>query len=259
MAKKKKRDIAFGGLFKRLVLNRFVLVVLLCVIVLGGVLYSLWYFFQNTRYFDISEIVVNKEGSYAFWEGEDKLKSLYLGRNIFNVSPKDLEILIKDDAPQLKKVVVRRVMPNRLEIDVIPREPEAFISSGRGFIIDKEAVVLARGGNEKDLVEIKGMRFFFSAPSRGEKIDSAMLDKALTLLGELREKRISPKYDVESINISDKNNIQLEVVGVAVKMGSSGFPQKIVKLKEIFEDPDVNAEDIEYIDLRFDKPIISPR
>jgi hypothetical protein len=90
-------------------------------------------------------------------------------------------------------------------------------------------------------------------------VENAMLDKALTLLEELREKRVLSEYRAESINISDKNNIQLEILGVVVKMGSSDFPKKIMKLKEIFEDPDVNVEDIEYIDLRFDSPIISPR
>jgi cell division septal protein FtsQ len=259
MARKKKRGPAVGGLFKKLVVNRFILTAFLCAIVLGGVFYGLRHFFQNTRFFDVSEIVVSKEGGYAFWEGEDKIKNLYLGRNIFNVNPENLEILIKEDAPQLKTVVVRRVMPNRLEIDVVPREPAAFINAGRGFVIDKEAVVLSRGKSEKNLVEIKGMRFFFSAPARGERVENAMLDKALTLLEELREKRVLSEYRAESINISDKNNIQLEILGVVVKMGSSDFPKKIMKLKEIFEDPDVNVEDIEYIDLRFDSPIISPR
>jgi cell division septal protein FtsQ len=178
---------------------------------------------------------------------------------MFNINLKDVKMLIEREVPQLKSVAVRRVFPDRLEIDVVSREPVAFIDTAKGLVIDKEGVILGRGGIQKDLVEIKGIRFFFSAPARGERINNAMLDKALMLLEGLREKGLTTRHKVKDIDVSDKNNIQLGILGVKVKMGNNDFSQKTDKLKEILEDPDVNVKDIKYIDLRFEEAVISPR
>ncbi|MGB2630205.1 MAG: cell division protein FtsQ/DivIB [Candidatus Omnitrophota bacterium] len=259
MARKTKQGQNVTGILGRLFKNKLVLTALFYAVVLGGIFYGLWYFFHNSRFFTVNEIVINSQEKYGLWEGEDGLKRLYLGRNIFNVNPRDVRMLVKRDAPQFKTVVVRRVMPDRLEIDIVPREPVAYMNTGGGLIIDKDAVILAKGRNRNELVEIKGIRFFFSSPSEGEKVEDPMLDKALSLLKELNEKGITGRYRVGYVNVSDRNNILLDVLGVIVKMGEDGFSRKIDKLKEILEDPDVNIKDIKYIDLRFESPIISPR
>ena len=259
MAKKIKQGQNIIGVLGKLVRNRFVLTAILYAVILGGLFYGLWYFFYNSRFFTVNEIVINSQEGYGLWEGKDKLKDLYIGRNIFNVNPGDVKVMVEREAPQLKTVVVRRVMPDRLEIDIVPRSPVAYINSGGGLVIDKDAVVLAKGRNKKDLVEIKGIRFFFSSPPTGEEIKDQMLTKALSLLKEMKEKGLTGKYRVEYVNVSDKNNVLLGILGVMVKMGGDGFSKKINKLKEILEDPDVNIKDIRYIDLRFENPIISPR
>jgi hypothetical protein len=63
--------------------------------------------------------------------------------------------------------------------------------------------------------------------------------------------------DVEYIDISGQNNILLGISGVTVKMGADDFSRKIDELKEILNDPNVNMRDINYIDLRFEDPVIS--
>lgn len=239
--------------------NRLVVTVLLCAIIMGGIFYGLWHFFFNSKFFAIKEIVVNKEGNYSFWTDESRLRDLFIGRNIFTVDLENMETFIRESSPQLERVEVRRIPPDRLEIDVVPREPVAFIGSRGGLVIDKEAVVLAKGRVPGNLVEIKGIRFFFTTPSRGERVENEMLEKALMLLGGLRERRLTGQYGVEYIDISDKNNIQLGIRGIKVKMGSDDFSRKINKLKEILEDPDVKPGRIDYIDLRFDTAVISPK
>ncbi|MFQ5953072.1 MAG: cell division protein FtsQ/DivIB [Candidatus Omnitrophota bacterium] len=256
---RKKREQNIGNFLGKLLASRIVLIALLCAVLIGGAFYGAWYFFRNSRFFSINEIVVSEHGRGSFWGGESKLKKSYMGRNIFEVDPGEVAKMIKKESPRLETVIVRRVMPDRLEIDVNPREPIAFINTAGGLVIDKEGVVLGRKGNTEGLVEIEGIRFFFSAPPAGRKIDNAMLDKALTILKELRKKRITGKYPAKYVNVSDRNNVQLVVLDVTVKMGKDNFTQKIKKLKEILKDPDVNIEDIEYIDLRFEEAVISPK
>ncbi|MGB2599235.1 MAG: FtsQ-type POTRA domain-containing protein [Candidatus Omnitrophota bacterium] len=258
MARRKKGQ-DFGNLFKNLFSSKLVLIGLLCIVVTGGFFYGIWYFLHNDPFFTINSVSVNEEGDYSLWKGKDRLGRLYAGRNIFSVNPAEIEIMIRDEAPQLDTVTVRRIMPDRLEIDVVPRRPVAFIDAGEPVIIDAEAIVLSREGSTGDLVQIKGIRFFFSSPSVGERIDNAMLSKALALLDALREKGISGKIPVKFIDISDRNDIQFSILDVRIKMGNSGFPGKIIKLKEILDDPDVDIKDIKYIDLRFEKAVISPK
>jgi cell division septal protein FtsQ len=259
VAKRKKQQNSKNFL-KDIFANKFILVGLLCAVIAIGVFYGLWQFFHNDKFFTIDEIVVSEEGNYSLWEGEARFRELYVGRNIFDVNPKDLEIMIKQEAPQLKTVVVRRVMPNKLEMDITPRMPIAFIDSGhKDIIIDTEGVVLSQDGGTKDLPQVKGVRFFFSSPSVGERINNAMLSRALMLLESLRQKGLSAAFPVRDVDVSDRNNIQLDIIGIKVKMGSGGFPDNINRLKEILEDPEVDTSDIEYIDLRFEKAIISPK
>jgi cell division septal protein FtsQ len=219
----------------------------------------MWYFFNNSRFFSVKEILINDEGRYAAWGGERKLKELYVNRNIFSLDLREMELWIRQQAPQLKTVVIRRVMPDRIEVDLISREPFAFIDTAGGLIIDKDGVVLNRGKNKYGLAEIKGIRYFFNAPRNGEKIDNPMLENALRLLDGLKGRGILRKNGVDYVDISDRNNIQVGIDGVNIKMGRNDFSRKIIKLKEFLDDPKIDMKKINYVDLRFEDIIIAPR
>jgi cell division septal protein FtsQ len=258
VARKRKKERKSKNLLNGLFSNKLFFAVIIFVVISGGVFYGLWQFFHNDQFFKIREISINEEGNYSLWEDKGRIKELYMGRNIFSISPKELEILIKSEAPQLKAAVIRRVMPDRLEIDVIPRRPVAFIDSG-DLIIDGEAVVLSAGTDGKDLARVKGIGFFFLRPKVGERIENAMLFRALMLLEGLREKGVSGSFPVDYVDVSDRNDVQLGIRGVVIKMGNEDFPEKIDRLKEILEDPNIDTNDIRYIDLRFETAVISPK
>jgi len=126
-------------------------------------------------------------------------------------------------------------------------------------VIDKDGMVLASGMKTKGLVKIKGLKFFWGAPSPGKKIKTRPVTKALLLLEVLREKDFAKRYDIEYIDVSDQNNILLNIDGVLVKMGNTDFPRKINRLNEILKDPRIDPKDINYIDLRFEDAVISPK
>ncbi|MFC1644293.1 cell division protein FtsQ/DivIB, partial [Candidatus Omnitrophota bacterium] len=142
----------------------------------------------NSQFFTIKEIEVNESRGSSFAEGKQKLEKLYVGQNIFTVDLKQAQALIEKDFPELRKVEVRRNLPDELEIDILSREPIAVIAAGKGIVIDREGVVLALGEGDGDLVKIKGIKFFLIRPSRGEKVKSGVLSKALVLLEGLRKK-----------------------------------------------------------------------
>ena len=241
----------FGG--------RFLLSLFVYAVIIGGTFYGLRYFFLKSDFFVVREIYVNKDKGYAFKEGETKLNRLYSGRNIFQVDLKYAQTMIKSDFPQLKKVEVRRRFPDRLEVDIITREPVAVVDHGGGIVIDREAVVVALGYKGEGLTRIRGVGFFLNMPSRGEKIKNQMLEKGLVLIDGMRKKMPSRVKSVEYIDISDKNNIVLGISGVAVKMGADDFSHKLDRLDEMLRDPKLKLKDINYIDLRFKDAVIAPR
>jgi cell division septal protein FtsQ len=253
--KKKTGEFSFEKIF----LRRSVLIFFLCAAAIAGGAFGLRHFFLNSGFFTVKEIMVNRDRSYSFREGEEKIKKLYIGKNIFSLDLLKMQRSIEKNFPQLQKVEVRRNLPDRIEVDIVSREPIAVIDTAGGIVIDREGVVLAAGVEDKDCVKIKGIRFFINAPSKGRRIRSRALNRALALLQELRRKLGRDAKDVEYIDISDRNNTLLGICGITVKMGTHDLPKKIDELKEILDDPDINIKGINYIDLRFEKAVISPK
>ena len=255
-AKGKKRSvgISFDGL-----IPKSVLIIFFFLVITAGTALGVKYYFLNSSSFNIKRIAVNKDKGYSFSAGERKLKRLYLGKNIFTIDLEQVKTIIKNDFPQLRKVEVTRRFPNALEVDIVSRDPVAYIASVGGVVLDREGVVLSVGKVPSGLIKIKGISFFLTRPSTGEKVDNKTLATALVLLEGLKRKVRLRKGDLEYIDISDKNNIVLNIRGAQVKMGIKDFSRKIDDLQEIMQDPQINMGDIKYIDLRFDSPVISPR
>lgn len=254
---RKKRSGSFRA--DKLMPPRPVVMVILSILLVAGIIYGAGYYFLNNQVFAVKEIVVNKDRNYSFEEGERKLNRLYVGRNIFTVELSQMQALISSDFPQLRKIDVRRNLPDVLEVDIVSRDPVAVIDTAGGIVVDREGVVLNIGDRLEDLVKIKGLSFFLNRPSTGEKINNESLDKALILLEGFRRKLPRGSSEIEYINIADKNNILVGMQGVTIKMGSDDFLRKISELRTILNDPDIKMSDINYIDLRFDNAVISPK
>ena len=111
----------------------------------------------------------------------------------------------------------------------------------------------------ESLVKIRGVKFILQRPPTGEKLKNESISKALQLLSALLKRGLIRRYDVEYIDVSDKNNCVLNIQGVLVKMGYDDFTWKINKLNEILRDPDIKLDGIAYIDLRFENAVISPK
>lgn len=254
--KKRKTDLSFLKIFT----NKYLLQFVALAVMLGAIGYGLYSFFTTSKFFSIKEVYVNKDHEYSFSGGERRLKGRYGGRNIFSVNLSEVQGYIQRGYPELKKVEVLRVLPDTIEVDIITREPAAYLDSrGGDIVIDKEGVVLTIGQKADNIIRIKGLNFFLNMPSRGEKIDNSVVREALKL-GDVIDKRLSRyKKDIDYIDISDRNNIVLLIYEVPVKLGTSDFTWKIDKLNQILRDPNVKLQDINYIDLRFEEAVIGPK
>jgi cell division septal protein FtsQ len=261
MAKKRsvKKTGKKGGSGRNPLAAKLIMTLVICAIAAGCMAFGLNYFFTNSEFFTVREIFVNKDKSYHFKEGEAKLNRAYAGRNIFSVDLKDIQSDLKTDFPQLKKIEVRRCFPDRIEVDIITRDPVAVIDYNGGVVIDREAVVVGVGYKPEGLLKIRGVGFFLNMPAKGEKLSTETLEKGLVLLDGVRQKMSANIKNVTYIDVSDKNNIVLGVQGVAVKMGADDFSHKLDKLNEMLRDSKLNWKEINYIDLRFKDAVIAPK
>jgi len=257
--KKKKKSAGRSFFPGGAVFKGKIAIILLSVLVIAGIFYGIRYFFLNSPLFKINEVIINSSQDYLSGWKSDQLKERYIGRNIFTVDLKQTEVLTGKEFPQLRRVEVKRRLPDVVEIDLISRGPAAIIDVAGGVIVDKEGVVLSTGRPGKDLVKIKGIRFFRKVPPVGGKINNKTLTKALQMLEGLNRGLRKNKGDIKYIDISNANNIIVNISGVEIRMGRDDFSYKINELKKIIDDPNIYLSDIKYIDLRFEDIVIAPR
>jgi len=216
-------------------------------------------FLLNDDLFKIKHININKYDDSIIKEIEDRINSKFLNKNIFVIDLKKIEDFIKNSFYYLKKVEIRKKFPDILEIDIISRNPFAVLDTHGGIVIDKEGFVVSIGTKNTSLIKIKGINFFLKIPSKGEKIEIKELKDSLILLSGIKNNMNKYKKDIKFIDVSNKNNILLGIYDFIVKMGVDDFSKKIKELRIILNDPNIDVNDIKYIDLRFEDPIIAPK
>jgi len=263
VAKKKKtsqrRKQAKVSQFKGTFLNRKFLLIVILLLFLGLALYEIGYFFNRSTYFNIKNVSIIGDIDFKLSKIGPELENIYVGRNIFSVNLANASRMAEKKYPQFKKIEFQQKPPDNLEVNISIRVPVAVVDAGQGLVIDKESVVLSDSQRNEGLVKIKGVSFFLITPKVGEKVKTRVVIKALSLLELLRKRDIISRYSVDFIDISDQRNVLLCIKGAIVKMGKSDFERKIDRLKEILDDVNIKIDGIEYIDLRFEDAVISPR
>lgn len=253
--KKNGRAFSLAAIFKNR--NANLIIVSIALIVLMGFLVR--HFIYNSRGFDIRKVAVNNIKGYIADGDSEKIRKRYIGRNIFTVNLKQTEDLINNDFPAFRNVEVRRILPDVLEVDITAREPVAVIDAMGGIVVDMEGFVIDVGEAPNNLTKIKGITFFFRSPAKETFIKNKNLEKALLLMKGIDKILPEVKGNIDYIDVSDSRNTILSVKGVEIKMGSDGYLRKMKNLREIMHDPEMDIKDMNYIDLRFEDAVISPK
>lgn len=219
---------------------------------------AIYLFLGNSRYFKLDTIeVIDKSHATALEAGD--LLSMYKGRNIFGIDIDSLSSQIKRDAPTIKHAIVKRVLPNKLEIDIIPRVPIAKIKSHGYFPIDRTGMVLSPEIKTGKLPIIMGFSIWLN-PKVGTKLENPQVRNAFLLIDALEESAVLSDYAVSAINVSNYKNLSFYLEnGIEVKIGSEDFLDRLNRLKTTFAKPKLDKENIKYIDLRFKDVVIGPK
>jgi cell division protein FtsQ len=164
------------------------------------------FFWENPDLF-LKEIRVSTDGSLT---REQLLLHAELseGRNIFSVDPTLVRSRIAL-LPQVERVEVQRILPDRLEIGVTERKPVAWAigrqdedptSSERAFLIDVRGVVMRSKSLRPDYLHlpvISGVEVENLAP--GQRVQSLEMQAALELI---RLNADSTRFQARNIDLS---------------------------------------------------------
>lgn len=242
--KKRKREFKLDeskkALAKRILTVTAVLIAILVV----------YLFFRNLHYFKLKEIEV-AEISYPSGIDTGELLKLYKDRNIFDININALSSRIRNEYPVIKDAVVRRVLPDKLEIDIIPRRPVAKIKAQAYFPIDMTGMVLPPGMENADLPIIMGLSGWIR-PHVGERLKNNQLKSAFSLIEALEEMRVMSDHRVSAIDVSNHKNLSFYFEnGIEVKIGDEDFLNRLKKVKAALNKPNFDAANVRYIDVRF--------
>ena len=263
---KKKKEVQprgkrnFKGVFKIIFWT-----VLVAGIGAGIVLFQ--YMFVDSNLFNVKGLDIRfydeKNVLRRVDSGEIKDKDV-LGANIFLVDLKNFKERIEADHPELRDIVVRRALPDRLIVQARQRLAVAQVYGDRMYSIDKDGVFLlyANSSAEENIPLISGIRV--ASPVRNSSVQKEKISKALFLIDALTANKKLSKFQIKTIDIADSHNISFflsakDAEKVEIKIGDSEFNKRLDVLATVLEQLGQDIGKVKYIDLRFEDPIVGPR
>ncbi len=232
----------------------------LCAAVVLAVIAAAALAIRNSSYFKLESVeVLDVSRAAGSLETDDALQ-VNMGRNIFDIDIASLASRIEINYPVIKKAVVRRILPNRLEIGIIPRLPIAKIKDKRGYFpIDETGMVLSADIKSDRQPVIIGF-FMWRPPNPGERLTNKQLENTVRLIEAINETLVLRDYGITTIDASNHRNLSFYLdSGIEVKIGGEDFPARLRKLKETLAEEGLNKDNIKYLDLRFDSVVIGPK
>ncbi|NOX97601.1 MAG: FtsQ-type POTRA domain-containing protein [Nitrospirae bacterium] len=183
----------------------------------------------------------------------EKLANIEPGKNIFRIDLGGVKRRLQSH-PQVKEVFVSRQFPRTLEIRVEERKAIAFVKNeGKIYSVDKEGFIISEASLSRNLPLITGLDW--EGMKVGEQIKAGKFIWALEIL------EISPSLDlpISEIVLEGQSPVIL-IRGVKVFLGEEKKRgEELKRLKAILNDLKKRKERAEYIDLRFNNPVVRLR
>ncbi|MBM3708847.1 MAG: FtsQ-type POTRA domain-containing protein [Actinobacteria bacterium] len=258
--KKYKRIIA--GRKRRAAKRKFFLFlrILLMLVFFTALIWGFNYFY-NSSYFKISSIIIKGNFHYDS-ELIKKEAEVVLGLNIFEIDKKYVEEKLEKNLIWLKSASLKKVFPNKIEIEITERKPYLkLVYGGRYYLIDDSGVILEEltdGGlkDYNDLLLLKNAVKYY--PEIGERIAKKNIlgcgqifqSLDLEIKSEIKEAFIDDNYTGDIIFVTSG--------GKRIIFGTSDrLLDKNTLLRQILGQLSDNDSFYSYIDLRdVENPVI---
>ncbi|MBI4845960.1 MAG: FtsQ-type POTRA domain-containing protein [Candidatus Omnitrophica bacterium] len=236
---------------------------LIFITVVGAVVFlgfSLNNFIFASPYFEISEIEVIDHDvdkiDYPLARIKDNL-------NIIKVDLPGIAKSIEREYADIQKAQVKRVLPNKLIIEVLRRRPVAQIAvpvnkksqnNTNFFTVNNEGFILANIGSNpsRKLARINGVETAINEIEIGRSYFKTNLESALVLLEIFSRDEFFEQYKITQIDIESPANMAFFINNqLEVKIGNRNLQKRIEKLAVILRNEKIDLTKGYYIDLRF--------
>ncbi len=243
-------------------------IIALVVGVIGFGFVRLKYMFVDVGYFIIKGVDIkmyDEKGNLQNISLDRVLDKKIVGTNIFFLDLNELKEEIGLLHPEFKKIVLRRLLPNKLIVQGELRKSIAQIRSDRYYLVDDEGVVLPNVKNfpDKNLPIITGLGINLAKTSNitFSKFQKDKLDKAIELINEMTNNRELSEYKLKVVDVTDPGNVSffLTSANIEIKIGNTDFRGRLEIFSTVLEQMNSDIDSFKYIDLRFEDPIIGPR
>ncbi|MBU4304272.1 MAG: cell division protein FtsQ/DivIB [Candidatus Omnitrophica bacterium] len=217
-------------------------------------------FIFASKYFNISEIeVVDKAADKIDYP----LARIVDNPNIFKVDLNQIAEGIERDYHYIQKAIVKRVLPNKLVIEILRRTPIAQMAVAVNrdanakqyyFTVNKDGYVLANVGTspKKGLPVIYGTGLSVNTIEIGSMYSKSNLGCALSFLAILQESAFMPRYAVTKIDVAEPRSMSFFINDtLEVKIGNRKWKEKIENLAGMLQNKSIDYSQDYYIDLRF--------
>lgn len=184
------------------------------------------------------------------------------GENLIALDLVGVQQVIKRRHPEFKEVIVRRVLPNRVDVQLRRRTPVAQIDLGRFVQVDRDLVLLPGSSQTpfRNLTIIRGASISASRLGVGSVLTDPQVRKAVKFMEVLLRSEILKKHTLTKIDISDPRNLTFYVDGdIEIRMGHDHIIERLKILAQTVRTLELDRNRVGYIDLRFDDVVVGPR
>jgi cell division protein FtsQ len=189
---------------------------------------------------------VDVTGSHFLSEGEVReLLGPAVGRNILSLDLVELQKRL-EGSPWVADAIVRRTLPDTLQVEIRERVPLALAEMGRLFLMDSEGTLIDIYGPRTagfDLPIVRGLEGTDAGARRGRAERAGALLKDLgDLESEVSEVSVDPSGDLRLV---------LRGQGEVLLMGSPPYRPRLMTFLSLRKELAERCPRAEYFDLRF--------
>ncbi len=251
--KKQRKPINYRSFFKKAARLAGGLILVALAVVVG---YELYGVAIHTTFLRLDRIEVN---SLKKLHREDviALAGVRPGDDMLTMKlPRIGEQLMKN--PWVKNVRVRRYFPHTLTIEITEREPVAVLNMGYLYYLDGKGDIFKplTEGDRLDYPVLTGISEddMWKDPTGSKEA----LHEALDLISILSGGQVLKLADISELHYDKGYGFTLFTTqgGVPVKLGNSGFNEKLARLSRIYRELQAQMSTLEYIDLDYGDKII---